>query len=56
MEGPAFIVGAALATLIALLIIEGKDSWWRDELVRRGYAHYYIDDNFQRQWNWKEQR
>lgn len=31
------------------------DDWWRDELVRRGYAHYYLDANNQRQWNWKDQ-
>lgn len=32
------------------------DNWWRDELARRGHAHYYLDGNNQRQWNWKEKQ
>lgn len=31
------------------------DDWWRDELNRRGHAYYYLDENNQRQWNWKDQ-
>lgn len=30
------------------------DNWWRDELVRRGHADYYLDGANNRQWNWKE--
>lgn len=30
------------------------DDWWRDELARRGVAHYYLDAENRRQWNWIE--
>ena len=30
------------------------DEWWRTELSRRGHAHFYLDENNRRQWNWKE--
>lgn len=30
------------------------DTWWRDELARRGVAHYYLDAENRRQWNWIE--
>lgn len=32
----------------------GIDDWWRDELARRGVAHYYLDAKNKRQWNWIE--
>jgi len=32
------------------------DNYWRDAAVKHGAAHYYLDQNNQRQWNWKEQQ
>lgn len=34
---------------------QATDNWWQDELARRGHAHYYLDANNERQWNWKDE-
>lgn len=53
-----FICGLVVGTVFTLIACgirsECQDNWWRDELARRGVAHYYLDENNWRQWNWKE--
>lgn len=51
------IMGVAAITIATLAIHQDSvNGWWRDELARRGHAHYYLDQNNERQWNWKEQQ
>lgn len=48
------VVGIGAAWIVFGIRSTCQDIWWRDELARRGVAHYYLDENNQRQWNWKE--
>lgn len=52
-----FIIGFMLAfgfvTLTTQLSYTPTNKWQR-EAVDRGAAEYYLDENFVRQWRWKE--
>ncbi len=51
-----FFAGALLAFWITFNATkDGTDNWWRDEVARRGFAAYYLDQSNNRQWNWKEE-
>jgi hypothetical protein len=56
----AFIISLAFMVFVACVATavqkEKTDNWWRDEMVRRGHATYYLDGNNDRQWNWNKER
>ena len=53
-------IGAAMAMVVILLIVVPVGciwnvrpaSHWKNEAVEAGHAHYYIDENNKRQWEW----
>lgn len=48
------IAGAFLITVVGSAIIVNHDAEWKKDAVKRGYAEYYLDENNDRQWRWKE--
>lgn len=30
------------------------DEYWQDQIVKHGAAEYYLDQNYHRQWRWKD--
>jgi hypothetical protein len=42
-HGIAFLLGQ---------VFEWSD--WRNDMVKRGFAEYYLDENNVRQWRWKQ--
>lgn len=48
------IVGGVFAIPAALVADNSCDRYWKKEAMEAGYAEYYLDENNERQWRWKE--
>ena len=58
-EASAFWAGVIL-TLIPLVFLFGwfgsmADDSWRHQIADHGCAEFYLDQNHERQWNWKSE-
>jgi hypothetical protein len=45
-------LGVVLMLVTAAFIVDKTNDSWRDQIAKHGCAHYYLDDNSQRQWDW----
>lgn len=47
---------AFMSLLFTAFVAVGKfiNDQWRDEAEERGHAEYYLDDENNRQWRWKD--
>jgi hypothetical protein len=51
-----FLPGTAFGIMTMLVVggfvIASVNDSWRDQIATHGCAHYYLDTNSQRQWDW----
>ncbi len=53
-----FLSGVATMTLVMIILVwsfrvQGEDSWQK-EAVEAGHAHYYLDENNDKQFKWND--
>lgn len=49
-----FLICLCVLALVTSLTVGLCDRVWRDKAVKQGHAEYYLDDNHNRMWRWKE--
>lgn len=50
--GIGLFFGCFLTSCVAALVIYLVFDGWKSEAVKHGHAHYYLDKNHIRQWEW----
>lgn len=52
-----FVPGVVMTALLFFVILgflrSGLDDSWRHQIADHGCAEFYLDQNNERQWNWK---
>ncbi len=52
-----FLIGVVIGLFIGALIMGVLVSrGWHNEAVEKGKAEYYLDEDYSRQWRWKQVR
>ena len=51
----AVILLISIPVILATAVIGGVNDGWRNDAVAHGAAVYYLDENHERQWKWKDE-